>query len=39
LTQAARDGDKFAGRDGETALNRTEKHRHDRRDGNQGRYF
>jgi putative transposase len=39
LTQAARDGDKFAGRDGETALNRTEKHRHDGRDGNHGLYF
>jgi putative transposase len=39
LTQAVRDGDKFAGRDGETALNRTEKHRHDGRDGNQGLYF
>jgi len=39
LTQAARAGDKFAGRDGETALNQTEKHRHDGRDGNQGLYF
>jgi len=39
LTQAVRDGDKFAGRDGETALNRTEKHRHDGRDGNRGLYF
>jgi len=39
LTQAVRDGDKFAGRDGETALNRTEKHRHDGRDGYRGLYF
>jgi putative transposase len=39
LTQAAPAGDKFAGRDGETALNQTEKHRHDGRDGNQGLYF
>jgi putative transposase len=39
LTQAARAGDKFEGRDGETALNRTEKHGHEERDGNQGLYF
>jgi putative transposase len=39
LTQAARDGSTEDGRDGETALDRTEKHRHDRRDGNRGLYF
>ena len=39
LTQTARDGDANHGRDGETALDRTEKHRHDRRDGNRGLYF
>jgi len=38
LTQAARDG-ADDGRDGETPLDRTEKHRHDRRDGNPGLYF
>ena len=39
LTQTARADDKFEGRDGETALNQTEKHRHDGRDGNKGLYF
>ena len=39
LTQAPRDSSTNHGRDGETALDRTEKHRHDRRDGNRGRYF
>jgi putative transposase len=39
LTQAARDGAEKSGRDGETALDRTEKHRHDGRDGNPGLYF
>jgi putative transposase len=39
LTQAARDGLAECGRGGETALDRTEKHRHDRRDGNRGLYF
>jgi putative transposase len=39
LTQAARDGSTEDGRDGETALDRTEKYRHDRRDGNSGLYF
>ena len=36
LTQAARGGVNEHGRDGETALDRTEKHRHDGRDGNCG---
>ncbi len=39
LTQAARDGSGKDGRDGETALDRTEKHRHDGRAGNRGLYF
>ncbi len=39
LTQAARDGGTNHGRDGDTALDRTEKHRHDRRGGNRGLYF
>jgi putative transposase len=39
LIQAARDDSSQGGRDGETALDRTEKHRHDRRDGNRGLYF
>jgi len=39
LTQAARDGADEGGRDGETPLDRTEKHRHDGRDGNPGLYF
>ena len=39
LTQAARDGSGEDGRDGETALDRTEKHRHDGRGGNRGLYF
>jgi hypothetical protein len=39
LTQAARDGRDEHGRDGETALDRTEKPRHDGRDGNPGLYF
>lgn len=39
LTPAAPDGDDENGRDGETALDRTEKHRHDRRGGNPGLYF
>ena len=38
LTQVARDGDEALGRDGETALNQTEKHRHDGRGGNRGLY-
>jgi len=37
LTQAARDGSGECGR--RTALDRTEKHRHDGRDGNRGLYF
>jgi putative transposase len=36
LTQAARDGLDEEGRDGETALDRTKKHRHDARDGHPG---
>ncbi len=39
LTQAARDDDGMNGRDGETAINRTEKHRQDGPDGNRGLYF
>ena len=39
LTQAARDGGDDVARDGETPLDRTEKHRHDGRDGNPGLYF
>jgi putative transposase len=39
LTQAARDGADESGRDGETPLDRTEKHRHDGRDGNPGLYY
>ena len=39
LTQAARDGSGEGGRDGETALDRTEKYRHDGRGGNRGLYF
>ena len=39
LTQAARDGEPNHGRDRETALDRTEKHHHDRRDGNRGLCF
>jgi hypothetical protein len=39
LTQAARDGADEGGRDGETPLDRTKKHRHDGRDGNPGLYF
>ena len=39
LTQTARDDGTNHGRGGETALDRTEKHRHDRRDGNRGLYF
>jgi hypothetical protein len=38
LTQAARDGCDSAGRDGETALDRTEKHRHAGRDGTAVRF-
>jgi putative transposase len=38
-TQAARDGAEEDGRDGETPLDRTEKHRHDRRGGNPGLCF
>jgi hypothetical protein len=37
--KAAHDDDAVAGRDGETALNQTEKHRHDGRDGSRGLYF
>jgi hypothetical protein len=39
LTQAARDGADERGRDGETALDQTKKHRHDARGGNPGLYF
>jgi putative transposase len=39
LTQAPRDGAEHVGRDGETPLDRTEKHRHDGRGGNPGLYF
>ena len=39
LTQASRDGAGVNGRGRETPLDRTEKHRHDRRGGNQGLYF
>lgn len=39
LTQAARDGADEDGRDGETPLDQTEKHRHDRRAGNPGLCF
>ena len=39
LTQAARDGGDEIGRNGETPLDRTEKHRHDGRGGNPGLYF
>jgi putative transposase len=39
LTRAARGGSCEEGRDGETALDQTEKHRHDWRDGNDGLYF
>jgi len=39
LTRTARDGLDEDGRDRETALDRTEKHRHDGRDGNPGLYF
>jgi putative transposase len=39
LTQAPRDGAAEDGRDGETPLDRTEKHRHDRRGGNPRLYF
>jgi putative transposase len=39
LDQAAPNGRDEIGRDGETALDRTEKHRHDARDGNPGLYF
>jgi putative transposase len=38
LTQAVRDGAGVDGRDGETPLDRTEKHRHDGRGGNPGLY-
>ena len=39
LTQAVRDGSGEDGRDGETPLDRTEKHRHDERGGNRGLCF
>ena len=39
LSQAVRDGQDKEGRDGETALDRTEKHRHDGRGGKHGLYF
>jgi len=39
LSQAARDSLGMRGRGGETALDRTEKHRNDRRDGNRGLNF
>jgi len=39
LTQTARDDLPEEGRGGETALDRTKKHRHDRRDGHPGLYL
>jgi hypothetical protein len=39
LTQAVRDGAGVDGRDRETPLDRTQKHRHDGRGGNPGLYF
>jgi putative transposase len=39
LTLAARDDNGIEGRDGETTLNRTGKHRQDGPDGNRGLYF
>jgi transposase InsO family protein len=39
LTQVARDDDGLEGQGGETALNRTEKHRQDGPDGNRELYF
>jgi putative transposase len=39
LTQAVRDAADGDGRGGEAPLDRTEKHRHDRRGGNPGLYF
>jgi putative transposase len=39
LTQAAPVGPETSGRDGETPLDRTEKHRQDDQGGNQGLYF
>ena len=39
LTQAAHDDDGKTGRAGETAVNRTEKHRQDGPGGNRGLYF
>ncbi len=39
LSQPPRDSLGERGQDGETALERTEKHRHDRRDGNRGLYL
>jgi putative transposase len=39
LTLTSRVGDAASGRDGETTLDRTEKHRHDGRDGNSGLCF
>jgi len=39
LTQAARSGAGMEGRDGETALDQTEKHRHHGRGGEPGLYF
>jgi putative transposase len=39
LTQPARDSADVGGRGRETSLDRTEKHRHDRRGGNRGLYF
>lgn len=39
LNQAARDGQDKDGRGGETAIDQTEKHRHDWRGGNPGLYF
>lgn len=39
LTPAARDGEEQEGRGAETALDRTQKHRHDGRGGNTGLYF
>ena len=39
LTPAPRGSPRARGRDGETALDQTEKNRHDRRDDNRGLYF
>lgn len=38
VSSPLRAGEEFAGRNGQTALNQTEKKRHDGRDGNRGTY-